>query len=207
MSNDIHELDYAEIIRQAQRSEFDKYFPEFERVAAGEAVILKKGDTCVKLYKPEYTHEVIEKYARVTNDLASKLTGSTQLVDMPDGGHLEFTLNVVPVDKVDKVDDGRSYSVCKFAEGGSLQTLHQASQQPGISFKDELMEQLRLSGRDLISEMCSKLESILKEQTPESDQDAVKIHPDNFKITKSGDKYILTVTDISCALRIINSHK
>jgi len=207
MSNDIHELSDAEIIRQAQRSEFDKNFPEFERVAAGEAVILKKGDTCVKLYKPEYTHEVIEKYARVTNGLAAKLTGSTLLVDIPDGSHFEFTLNIVSVDKVDKVDDGRSYSVCKFAEGGSLQTLHQASQQTGVSFKDEFMEQLRLNGRDLIAEMCNRLESTLKEQTAESDQDAVKIHPDNFKIAKSGDKYILTVTDISCALRIISSQK
>lgn len=183
---------------QSASEPYPDIFPGYELVDEGEAQILVGKAGVLKVYKPEYTPEVVKHYSEVTNSLARSTRGQVISVDLANGLGAQFNLIVNSVTEIGNIPNGRSYTKGKFIGGPHLEELDHLVHQMGLSANR--IQQLLLSERGVPYLIRDLVEHALKRNLSEDDHLAVRMHPRNMKLTDDGRDMSIIVTDISCRI-------
>jgi hypothetical protein len=95
---------------------------DIEWIGAVESEVYRVDDTCVKVF-PEtlsYTEETLQKYQRLTNDIADALLGCVIDISTADGV-VHLSLDIVRIDEIGQLPSGPYYTVSRFVGGPTLQ--------------------------------------------------------------------------------------
>lgn len=184
--------------QEHSRTPYPDIFPGYELVDEGEAEILVGREGVLKIYKPEYTPEVVKHYSDVTNGLARVTKGQVVSLDIAGAPGAKFNLVVNPVTEIGNTPNGRAYTKGKFIGGPHLEEQNHLVQQMGLSVNR--ISQLLLSERSVPYLIRDLVDHTLKRNLPENDHLAVRMHPRNMKLQDDGHEMSIIVTDISCRI-------
>lgn len=152
----------------------------------------------MKIYKPEYTPEVVKLYSDVTNGLARVTRGQVVSVDITGAPGTKFNLVINPVTEIGNIPNGRAYTRGKFIGGPHLEEQNHLVHQMGRPVNR--ISQLLLSERGVPYLIRDLVDHALKRNLPEDDHLAVRMHPRNMKLQDDGHEMSIIVTDISCRI-------
>jgi hypothetical protein len=89
-----------------------------------ESEVYRVGDMCIKVYldTKSITQETLEKYQYLTNTIADTISGHSIYISTPETTY-EYTIDIVRIEQIQKLSTGHYYTVSRYIEGPTLDSI------------------------------------------------------------------------------------